>query len=76
MADRLQAAGVIATLDRLHGRIGARFPDSSLKVVCGELAAHARTVSRRAREIGRPYLFLRFLMGVAIIAACFAGVWS
>jgi hypothetical protein len=75
LADRLQASGVIATLDRLQGRIGARFPDSSLRAVCGELCTHARTVSRRAREIGRPYLFLRFLMGVSIVAACGAGAW-
>jgi hypothetical protein len=75
VSDRLQAAGVIATLDRLRERINARFPDSSLGAVCGELSAHARTVSKRARQIGRPYIFLRFLMGASIVAACVAGGW-
>jgi hypothetical protein len=72
---RLQATAVIDTIDQLQARIGLRFPDSSLKAVCGELAAHARTVSERARRIGRPYLFLRVLMAASILAAVGAGGW-
>jgi hypothetical protein len=75
VAVQLQASGVIGTLDRLRERIVSRFPDSSLGKVCGELAVHARTVSERARRLGRPYLFLRFLMAVSIVAACGAGAW-
>ena len=59
MKARLRAAAIIDTIDQLQARIGLRFPKSSLKTVCGELAAHARTVSERARRIGRPYLLLR-----------------
>jgi len=72
---RLRAAAVIETIDQLEARIGVRFPDSSLKAVCGELAAHARTVSERARRIGSPYLFLRFLMAASILATMSAGGW-
>ncbi len=75
MKARLRAAAIIGTIERLEGRIGERFPDSSLKAVCGELAVHARTVSERARQIGRPYLLLRFLMAASIFAAIGAGGW-
>lgn len=75
MKARLRAAAIIGTLDQLQARIGLRFPDSSLKSVCGELAVHARTVSHRARRIGRPYLFLRFLMLISILGAVAAGGW-
>jgi hypothetical protein len=71
----LRAAAVIDTLDQLQARIAVRFPESSLMAVCGELAAHARTVSQRARRIGRPYLFLRALMAASILAASGAGGW-
>jgi hypothetical protein len=72
---KLQAAAIIKTIDQLKERIGLRFPDSGLKSVCGELAIHARTVSQRARRIGRPYLFLRFLRFASILAAVAAGGW-
>ena len=75
MKARLRAAAIIDTIDQLQARIGQRFPDSSLKTVCGELAAHARTVTKRARELGRPYLFLRFLMVASILGAAAAGGW-
>jgi hypothetical protein len=73
---RLQAAGVIATIDRLHERIGERFPDSGLRAVCADLAAHARTVSRRARRAGRPFIFLRALWIATILAAIAAAAWA
>lgn len=75
MKARLRASAVIDTIDQLKERIGLRFPDSSLKAVCGELALHARTVSERARRIGRPFLLLRLLMAAAIVGALAAGGW-
>ena len=52
---------IVSTIDRLEGRIGERFPDSSLVRVCRQLATVADRMVERAAWIGRPVLWLRLL---------------
>lgn len=68
-ARKLDATKVVDTLDHLRVRVGERFPDSGLAEVCSQLTATARTTARRARRLSRPYLGLRFLVLVVVLAA-------
>jgi hypothetical protein len=68
-ARKLQADKVVETLDQLQARIGERFPQSGLAGVCGELTATARTTAARARRLSRPYLGLRLLVLIVVLAA-------
>ena len=67
----LDPAKINKTLDVLHQRISERFPDSGLGGVCGELIVIARATEWRARVVGRPQIFLRFLIYSSI--ACGVG---
>ena len=44
----LDADEIVATIERLHARIGERFPESGLQRACGEFLAVARGAKRRA----------------------------
>jgi len=68
-ARKLDAAKVVETLDHLRARVGERFPDSGLAQVCGELTTTAKATAQRARRLSRPYLGLRFLVLVVVLAA-------
>jgi hypothetical protein len=58
---------VIATIATLRQRILERFGDCGLALVCGQLHEIAKVDTRRARDIGRRYIFLRLLV-FAIVA--------
>jgi hypothetical protein len=55
----LNADHIVKTLMRLKDRIDERFPGRGLGAVAGELLAIAEQDSVRAREITRPYLWVR-----------------
>jgi hypothetical protein len=52
---------IIETIATLQHRIGERFPDSGLYVLCGELLDVAEQASARAAWISRPILWIRLL---------------
>lgn len=65
---KLDAGKVVETLDNLYARVAERFPASGLAEVCGRLADTGQRTAARARRISRPYLFLRLLVAVIVIA--------
>jgi hypothetical protein len=65
---RLDAGKVVDTLDNLWARVSERFPHSGLAEVCGRLVETARRTAPRARRIGRPYLLLRLLVVIVVLA--------
>lgn len=75
MARRLDDREVVKTLARLHARIGQRFPDSGLQAVCAELVESARTISARARRLGRPYVLPWMLVLIAVSGAIGFAIW-
>lgn len=52
---------IVATINLLQGRIGERFPESSLIRVCRQLGTVAERMVERAAWIGRPVMWLRLL---------------
>lgn len=65
---KLDADKVVETLDSLYARVAARFPASGLAAVCGRLADTAHRTAERAHRIARPYLFLRLLVALIVLA--------
>jgi hypothetical protein len=65
----LDPARVVLTLDQLHARIAQRFPAAGLARVCGDLIETARKTQKRARDLGRPYIGLRLLTLLVVVAA-------
>jgi len=74
----LNAANVIATIERLEARIGERFPDSSLQHVAAELTATARHCAEEADRLRKPVLAIRvsvysiWVFGAAVLVFLFA----
>jgi hypothetical protein len=68
----LQPDRVVATLETLLARIVERFGDCGLANVCAALCEIAREDTRRAKQIGRSYKWLRAL--VFIILATGLGI--
>jgi hypothetical protein len=62
---------IVATLERLEGRISARFENSGLARVCSELTQVAREHKSRVEQIGRRSVLLR----LAVSAILLGGVW-
>ena len=58
---------IVATVEKLHRRIGERFPGSGLSAVCGELLKVARESQARAASNARPHRALRASIGVLIL---------
>lgn len=58
---------LIDTVDRLHRRIGERFPQSGLSRICGELAGVARAASARVQRIEQPHFGLRIGIAAAVV---------
>jgi hypothetical protein len=75
----LDAAHVVATIERLAKRIEERFPSSGLAGVARELLEVGREAAARSESIRRPHFGLRFgatlIVAAAITAAGFS-VWS
>lgn len=69
---RLSAASIVETAERLRARIAERFPESGLAVVCADLVETARATSNRARALSRPYLGLRSLALLVVLAGIVA----
>jgi hypothetical protein len=63
----LRADRVLATLEKLQARIGARFPDAGLAKVCADLIDTAKYSAREAADLTRPHLLWR-LAALALIA--------
>ena len=64
----INPAHIVATIRRLEGRIGERFPESGLLKVCDQLGTVAEHMVERATWIGRPVMWLRLLAwGVCIL---------
>ena len=62
----LNAERIIETAERLHRRIGERFPGSGLETVSGELASIARESEADANAVAEPILWLRLLVAAVI----------
>jgi len=58
---------IMETVRALHGRIEARFPDSGLGKVVGELLQVAQETVTRTHWIRRPHLMLRILAGLLTV---------
>ncbi len=55
----LRPEQIVKTINTLEGRIEERFPDSSLRKVCHELAEVSERMVERSAWIGKPILWLR-----------------
>lgn len=55
----LRPEQIVKTINTLEGRIDERFPDSSLRKVCHELAEVSEQMVERSAWIGKPILWLR-----------------
>jgi hypothetical protein len=64
----LDPVQIIDTAERLLERIAARFPESGLRKVAGELVSLSRDLSDSARQLAQPIWWLRILTVAAIVA--------
>ena len=69
----LEPRFVVETAERLHKRIGERFPDSGLSTVAATVVKTAREADRRSTAIAKAHLPLRAVVW-ALTALLFAGV--
>jgi hypothetical protein len=69
-APHLRADRVLATLDKLQGRISARFPEAGLARVCADLLQTAHFSARDAASLARPHVLWR----IAALALVMFGV--
>ena len=70
---RLEADKVVQTLEQLHARIIARFPDAGLAQVCADLTQTARLTARRVKRLSPAFPALR-IAAALIVAGAGAGV--
>jgi hypothetical protein len=66
---------VVTTIGTLRQRILERFGECGLAWVCGQLLDLAKVDARRARSIGRRYIFLRLLVFMTLAAGA-AFLWQ
>jgi hypothetical protein len=71
---QLSAEHIIATLEKLHARILARFPESGLARVCAELIETGRTSVAEAAELARPNYLWRGAAATLAIGGLIAQV--
>jgi hypothetical protein len=71
----LDPAMIVKTVERLRARIAERFPESGLAAVASDLTETARATSARVQELARPYVGLRLLALLAVIAGIAAQVY-
>lgn len=72
----LRADRVLATLEKLHARIKARFPEAGLVNVCSDLIATARYGAREAAELTRPHLIWRLAALLMVGLGLAAQIWA
>jgi hypothetical protein len=66
----LRADHILATLDKLHARVVARFPDAGLALVCAALQETARFSARDAAQLARPsYIWRAASLGLIVAGA-------
>lgn len=58
---------IIETLEKLHQRIGDRFPHSGLSQVCSELVGIAKDSKAKTAEAARPNMLLRASIGIVLV---------
>lgn len=71
MYKRLHLDKVTATITRLEARIGERFPESGLRVVCQELINLASGSKVRIDWVSKPNIGIRLGVAMVILAAAF-----
>ena len=72
--DRLDPDQIVQTAGRLSERIGARFPESGLHGVSGQLCETAAQARARAEWIAQPLVPLRVATGALIAFVLVASV--
>ncbi len=72
----LDASLILATLEKLHARIRARFPEAGLAKVCGELVETGRASARDAAALARPSYFWRVVAGALVVVGAAAQIAS
>jgi hypothetical protein len=72
----LHPVPIAATILRLTQRIEARFPNSSLSRLAGELAQVAKANDEVLRKLRRPIWWLRALIALAVAAVAAVIVWA
>src|SRR5262249_37347570 len=65
----------VETLEILHARIDERFPNAGLTRVAQELVEVARATSARAKRVAEPFILLRAVVVLVIVATIAAGTW-
>ena len=71
---QLRADHIIATLEKLHARILARFPESGLARVCAELIETSRASVAEAAELARPNYLWRGAAAALVITGLIAQI--
>lgn len=71
----LRADCVVETIDTLERRIGARLPESGLRMVCATLAATARRCAAEAERLSRPATLIRLSVYAVWAAGAAAALW-
>ena len=69
----LRPEQIVKTVNTLEGRIEERFPDSSLRQVCHELAEVSEQMVERSAWIGKPILWLRVITWAVCIGIIVVG---
>lgn len=72
----LRADRILSTMEKLHARIVARFPDAGLGRVCGELIDTSRALSLEAAHLARPSWTWRLAALALLAAGVSAQVWA
>lgn len=71
---QLSADHIIETLEKLHARIVARFPDAGLGRVCAELIETGRVSVAEAAALARPNYLWRGAAGALVLAGVVAQI--
>ena len=71
----LNAPKVVQTLERLRARIFERFPNAGLSTVAQDLVDVAEATSARAKRVAEPFILLRVVVGLVVLATLGAGAW-
>ena len=67
----LDPAKILATAIALEARVVARFPDTGLRKVAGEIVSLTRDTTREAKELEAPIWWLRIVIAALVIAGAF-----